>query len=255
MSKPLKQPDMKKITFILLTIALAICFTNCIQKPSQDTTLSNPDSVKKIVIALNDECYHAYDNPKKFQSFCEDSMLVVSDDNFMTSSFAMSHDLNRISVYPHDYTFKLFGNTAVISYLITGYEILKGDTIFHRSRNLRTFAFNNGKWKVASNASGSQTVNYYKPVAEKNQKYYASYVGVYKVDTNFFDTIFVKGGKLYDRVTGDSNAYWNFPVNDNEYMTRFNLDRIVFGKDSKGVVAYYTDKLIDGRELKCLKVK
>jgi|SRR5450755_823202 hypothetical protein len=246
---------MKKIIGLAISVCTIFCFSRCNQKTAQEAALSNPDSVKKIIIALNDASYRAYDNPKKFQSFCEDSMLVVGDNMFMTSSYAMSHDLNHISVFPHDYTFKLFGNTAVISYLVTGYEILKGDTIFHSSRNLRTFALNNGKWKVVSNASGSLSVNYYKPVTEKNQKYYASYVGVYKVDTNFFDTIFVKDGKLYDRVTGDSNSYWNFPVNDNEYMTRFNLDRIVFGKDAKGVVAYYTDKLIDGRELKCLKVK
>jgi len=246
---------MKKIIILAISVCTIFCFSRCNQKIDQDTALNNPDSIKKIIIALNDECYRAYDDPKKFRSFCEDSMLVVGNDNFMTSSYAMSNDLNRISVYPHDYTFKLFGNTAVISYLITGYEILKGDTIFHRSRNLRTFAFNNGNWKIASNASISQLINYYKPVPEKNQKYYPSYVGVYQVDTNIFDTIFVKDGKLYDRQTGDSNAYWNFPVNDNEYMAPYNLDRIVFGRDSKGVVAYYTDKLINGQELKCLKIK
>jgi hypothetical protein len=249
---------MKKIIALAVSVYTIICLSGCMQKPAQEAVLSNPDSVKKLVIALNDECYHSYNNPKKFQSFCEDSMLVVRDDHFMISSSAMSYDLARIYVFPHDYTFRLFGNTAVISYLITGYEILKGDTIFRSSRNLRTFAFDNGKWKIASNtsnASGSNNVNYFKPVSEKNQKNYASYVGVYKVDTNIFDTIFVKDGKLYDRQTGDSNAYWNFPVNDNEYMNHYNLDRIVFGKDSKGVIAYYTDKLFDGQEFKCPKIK
>jgi hypothetical protein len=246
---------MKHSIGLTVSMCIIICFSGCNQKQSLDSLSSNPDSVKKIIIALNDSNYHAYDNPKKFQSFCEDSMLVIGGQDFYTSSNTWSHDLPRISVYPHDYTFKLFGNTAVISYLLTSYYILKGDTSFHSVRNLRTFVFDNGNWKIASNATDAQLVNRYKPVVEKNQKYYPSYVGVYQIDKNIFDTVFVKDGKLYDRETGGGDANWNFPVNDNEYMIPDNLDRIVFGRDSKGVVAYYTDKLIDGRELKFLKVK
>src|SRR5450631_250188 len=122
---------MKRITIFLLSFVMVVSFTKCNHQPAQDPNQSNPDTVKNIVITLNYENYRAYGNPEKFQSFCEDSMLVVGDDMFMTSSNAMAHDLYRVSVFPHDYTFRLFGNTAVISYLWTGYDVNNGDTIFH----------------------------------------------------------------------------------------------------------------------------
>lgn len=250
-----KLPNMK-ITILLLSFAcILICFTNCSQSPSYESVSNNPDSVKKIIVALNDECYRTLGNPEKYQSFCEDSMLIVGDDMFMISSSALSHDLLHIYVLPHDYTFRLFGNTAVISYLWTGFDLLNGDTIFHSLRNLRTFAFNNGKWKVVSNAVGSQFKNYFKPIKDKRVKDYGSYAGVYQQSGRNFDTIFVKDSKLYDRQTGDNNAYWNFAVSDSEYMNPLNLDRVIFRKDSKGEVAYYIDRLFDGQEYKCPKIK
>lgn len=204
---------------------------------------------------MNDESYRAYGNPEKVKTFLEDSMLVVGDDMFMTSSNALAHDLFTVYVFPHDYTFKLFGNTAVLSYLVTGYEIYNGDTIFYNVRDLKTFALDSGKWKVASLSHGFQIKNYFKPVAEKNQKHYASYAGVYKIKPGNFDTVFVKDGKLYDKITGDSVASWDFPVNDDEYMTKDYLDRFVFGKDSTGAISYYTTILRDGQRWKCPKIK
>lgn len=246
---------MKKIIALALSVCVIICFIKCKNPPPIDSNSGNPETVKKTIIALNDECYRTLGNPEKYQSFCEDSMLVVGDDMFMTSSNALSHDLLHTYVLPHDYTFRLFGSTAVISYLWTGYDLLNGDTIFHSLRNLRTFAFSNGKWKVVSNAVGSQFKNYFKPIKDKHVKDYGSYAGVYKQSGGNFDTIFVKDGKLYDRQTGDSNAYWNFAVNDNEYMNPLNLDRVIFGRDSKGEVAYYIDRMFDGQEYNCPKIK
>jgi hypothetical protein len=240
------------IKIIVLPLLAVLSLSAYSQKMSPESVLNNPDSVKKIIIMLNDECYHSYDNPKKFQSFCEDSMLVLRDDVFMTSSNAMSQDLIRISVFPHDYTFKLSGNTAIISYLWAGYEIFNGDTIFYSGRNLRTFALNNGKWKIAVNASGSHSVNYFKPVAEINQKNYSSYAGIYKENATF-DTVFVKDGKLYDKSGGDPT--WDFPVNNSEYMTIENLERITFGKDSAGTISYFTVIEPDGQKFRCPKIK
>ncbi len=244
---------MKKITALALSVCIILCFSRYSQTPKQDPNQSNPDSVKKIIIALNDECYRTLGNPEKYQSFCEDSMLVVGDDMFMTSSNALSHDLLHIYALPQDYTFKLFGNTAVISYLWVGYDLNNGDTIFHNLRNLRTFVYNNEKWKVASNSFGKVSVNYFKPVAEINQKNYPSYTGIYKIKPGIYDTVFVKDGKLYDKSGGD--ATWDFPVNNSEYMTSENLDRITFGKDSGGAIAYVTVIEPDGQSFRCPKIK
>jgi hypothetical protein len=244
---------MKNIIAVALSVCIIICFSRCNQTPGQDPNQINPDSVKKIIIALNDSSYRAYGNPEKFQSFCEDSMFGVGGNAFFNSSNAFSHDLLRVSVLPHDYSFKLFGKTAMLSYLWTGYEILNGDTVFKNLRNLKTFVLNNGHWKIAGNAAASQSINYFKPVIDKHEKEYASYVGIYQVKPGDMDTVFVKDGKLFDKDGGD--AEWVFPVSDNEYMIDGDLSRISFWKDTKGVASYYTVTYPDGQQWKCPKIK
>ena len=99
---------MKRPSIFLLSYVIIICFTKCNYKSSQDPNKNNPDSVKKIIIALNDEIYSAYSNPEKFRSYCEDSMLVVGKDHFFKSSIAFSNDLpSHFLVPPHDYTFSI----------------------------------------------------------------------------------------------------------------------------------------------------
>ena len=63
---------------------------------------------------------------------------------------------------------------------------------------------------MASNSFVSISVNYFKPVAETNQKNFSSYAGVYKIN-NTLDTFFVKDGKLHDKSGSDT---WDFPVNN-----------------------------------------
>jgi hypothetical protein len=244
---------MKKIIALAFSVCITIFFSRCNQRLNQDPNQSNPDSVKKIIIALNDSSYRAYENPEKFQSFCEDSLFSVGGNAFFSSSNALSHDLLRVFVLPHHYSFKLFGNTAILSYLWTGYEVLNGDTIFSSLRNLRTFVLNNGNWKIAGNAAATQSVIYFKPVIDKHENDYAFYVGIYQVKAGDLDTVFVKDGKLFDKDGGD--AEWVFPVGDNEYMTTGDLSRISFGKDTKGVVSYYTVTYPDGQQWECPKIK
>ena len=244
---------MKKIIALALSVCIIICFSRYSQTPKQDPNQNNPDSVKKIIIALNDECYHAYGNPEKFKSFCEDSMFAMGGDDFYTSSNAMSQDLPKISVFPHDYSFQLFGNTAMLSYLLTRYDIINGDTILKSLRNLRTFVLDNGNWKIAGNTTAVKTVSYFKPIIDKHVKDYPSYVGVYQFKAGELDTVFIKDGKLYDK--GGGGDTYDFAVGDNEYMYDGDFTRLSFGRNAKGVVTYYTITDYDGQHWKCPKIK
>jgi hypothetical protein len=250
---------MKHSATFLFSMVLALCFSRCRQTPAQELPSSNPDSVKKAIIALNGEIFQSMGNPEKYQTFCEDSMLYENDGELMTSSNSVSHSLYHRYILPHDYTFRLFGNTALLSYLSTSFELVGKDTIFHNYRSLRTFAFDNGRWKVAGTSAGNVPVSYFKPIIDKHQKDYASYVGCYQYKPGEIDTIFIKDGKLYDKSGGDAN--WNFPVNENEYMIRneltgiSDLARLSFGKDSTGAVAYYTMTNLDGQKWMCPKIK
>ncbi len=245
---------MKKAIALTLSLCVTIFFTNCSQRAIKDPNQSNPDSVKKIILAISHEMFQARNNPEKLKKYYEDSLLVVGDDFFMTSSEDFLRDLyTHISVPPHDFTIKLFGNTAIVSSLETVYDLINGDTIFHSLRNLRIFAFNGEKWKVASYAFGKQTVNYYRPVIGNHEKAYAAYVGIYQSNVHEADTVFVKDGNLFDK--SGSDAQLNFPVSDNEYMINGDLGKLSFGRDAKGVVSYYTITNPDGQHWKCPKIK
>jgi hypothetical protein len=245
---------MKKITALVLSFGFIICFSRCSHTPKQDPNQSNPDSLKKVIIALNEEIFRSMNNLEKFQSYYEDSIVAaMSSGEIQTSSKALSHGLLRNYILPHDYTFRLFGNTAVLSYLYTNFELVGNDTTFHSLRGLKAFAYNNGKWKVVGGAGVEIPVNYFKPIVDKHEKDYASYVGVYQYEPGNPDTVFIKDGKLYDR--SGPNINWNFPVNENEYMIKGDLSRLSFGKDSNGVIAYYTITNPDGQQRKCPKIK
>jgi|GEM_PF-1916656 len=248
---------MKRIAFLVLCLSMAVCFTKCSRPTSQDSGSINPDSVKKIIITLNGEMMEAIKekNPNKYQALCVDSLLTVGDNMFMSSAYALSHDLSAgIAVPAHDYTFRLIGNTAILSYLSVSYEMVNGDSVFDSKRTLKTFVLDSGKWKMAAVAFGTRDVNYFTPVAEKHQKEYPQYAGIYQYDAQYADTVFVKDGKLYDAATGGKPDL-NFPVSDSEYMTKGNLFKVVFGKDAKGRIAYYTEIRSDGQRWKLPKVK
>jgi len=246
---------MKKIIALALSTCIIICFSRCNQKTSQELPSRNPDSVKKIIIALNEEIFRSLDNPEKFRAFYEDSILsAFTNGQIMTSSIALSHELWHNYILPHDYSFRLFGNTAILSYLFTHYVIHNKDTIFHNIRSTKTFVFNNGQWRVACSAGTEIYDNHFKPIIDKHEKEYASYVGNYQYGDGHIDTVFVKNGKLYDK-SGDPDGAWNFAVSDGEYMIKEELDRLSFGKDSKGVVTYYTITNPDGQYWVCPKIK
>src|SRR5450755_711477 len=133
---------MKRIAFLVLCLSIALPISKCSRLTSQDPVSSNPDSVKKIIITLNGEMMEAIKekNPNKYQALCVDSLLTVGDNMFMSSAYALSHDLSAgIAVPAHDYTFRLIGNTAILSYLSVSYEIIHSDTIFDSKRTLKTF--------------------------------------------------------------------------------------------------------------------
>lgn len=216
----------------------------------------NQDSVKAVIINMQNKKLSAFGDPAKYKSFFEDSMMSMYDRDFMSSANSYMHDLaDGITVPPHDYKFRLFGQTAILTFLEIFYEVINGDSVFHNVRIMKTYAFNNGQWKQASICTSLQQENYFKPVAEKHRNEYNDYAGVYKWKDGAADTVFVKDGKLYDRFPNDEPTL-NYPVNDSEYMVKHDLSRVVYNnRDKNGKVAYYTFIRSDGQRIQVPKVK
>lgn len=250
-----------KILFNILLVGILSAFlSRCKNLTVQQSPMENADSVKKIIIDIIAQMAACrgdkVNGPAKFETFCEDSIIVVDYDNtYMTSAKQISQDLaSGTRTAPRDFNFHLYGNTAIICYIESFTEHYYNDTIYHEVRALRTFVNNNGKWKLASGTNTLVPINYYKPVVDRNAGSYHEYAGVYQFVPSYADTFFVKDKKLYYAGTGDKPQLL-FPVNEYEYMIKTDLLRVVFGRDANGKVAYYYMVRPDGQRIKVPKVK
>ena len=247
---------MKNIINLILITSVTICLISCNNQPVKQTPSMNQDSIKAVIIDLQNKMLFATADPAKYESYSEDSMMSMYDRAFSSSAHSLSHDLsNGNTVSPHDYKFRLFSNTALLTFLQTFYEVINGDSVFQNVRVMKTFVFNNGQWKQASMCTSLQQENYFKPVAENHQNEYNDYAGVYQWKDGFADTVFVKDGKLYERFTNEEPTL-NFPVSDSEYMEKHDLSRVVYNnRDKNGKVAFYTFIRSDGQRFRVPKMK
>ena len=250
---------MKNIIVFITIFVIVFCFSNCNNNPANQSVFSNTDSIKNIILDIQNKMLSAaadgVHGAEKYASFCEDSLISLYDGNYMTSAYAVSHDLsNGIIKPPHEIAFRLYGSSAILSFLEKFYEIINGDSIFHEVRIVKTFVQDNGTWKMATMCTALQPVNYFKPVQEKNPQLYNEYAGVYQLKPSVADTVFVKDGKLHEAFTGE-NPSIDFPVNDSEYMVKDDLSRIIFGRDTKGKISSYTYVRYDGQRFKALKLR
>ncbi len=250
---------MKKIIAFITIVTVAICFSNCNSNPAHQVVSANTDSVKNIILDIQNKMLSAaadsVHGAEKYASFCEDSLIFSYDGIYMTSAYAVSNDLiHGMSTPPHDVAFRLYGNTAILSFREKSYEIANGDSVFHDVRIVKTFVQDHGTWKMAAICTALQPVNYFKAVAEKHPQLYNEYAGVYQLNSSTADTVFIKDGKLYEAFTGE-NPSIDFPVNDSEYMVKDDLGRIIFGRDLKGKISYFTLVRYDGQRLKAPKVR
>lgn len=246
----------------LIAAVLSIMLVSCQSNPLKTTEAYNADSVKTIIMNIQQQMFTASAIPdeetraKTFESFCEDSLIASSsENNFYTHSSMISHDLyTKYLVPPHDFTFRLFGGTAILSFLETALVIFNADTNFHNVRVTKTFSFDHGTWKMSSLSSTLQPINYFRPIPEKHKNYYPDYAGVYQWSPSILDTIFLKDGKLYHEPNADPESLI-YPVDDSTYMSKNELVRYVFGRDKNGKVTHYTFVRYDGQTIRIPKIR
>lgn len=67
---------------------------------------------------------------QEYASFCDDSLMGSDLGIFFASATDIAHDLSNGSIVsPHDFIFRLLGNTAFLSYIEKNYELVGWDTI------------------------------------------------------------------------------------------------------------------------------
>jgi hypothetical protein len=250
---------MRVIGHLMYAAIILACFAKCNNRTANQDVQNNPDSIKKIILGINDQMINAagdsINGAKIYMSFCTDSIIASYDGDFSRSPFQVSHDLgNGVTEGPHNFTFLLFDKTAILSFLETAYELINTDTLYHHLRVTKVFVLDQGKWKMATVFDALQPVNYFQPIKDKNSNLYKSFAGVYQLTRNDADTLFVKDGKLFSIGQG-GDPQLNFPVDDSEYMEKDDFGRVVFNKDSKGKVNSYTYLKYDGQKIHARKIK
>jgi hypothetical protein len=246
----------------LVPPVLFIMIASCHSGLPETSVVNNPDRTKTIIMNIQQQMLAASTIPdagkraKTYELFCEDSLIACSYENdFFTNSSSRANDLyTKYLVPPHDYTFRLFGSTAILSFLETALEIIHADTIYHNVRITKTFAFDHGTWKMASISSTLQPHNYFTAVPEKHRNAYPEFAGFYSWSPSETDTAFVKDGELYGGSTANSRSHL-FPVDDSTYMDGYDLGRVIFGRDMNGKVTYYTYVRYDGQRVRIPKIK
>jgi len=251
---------MKHLHLVVACLLALAGFQHCNSNPGTENSVKSADNIKKIILDINKRMISTIgdkeNGAKKYMSFCADTIIASSyDGGFSTSPSEVAHDQSDgVAEQPHDFTFMLRDNAAMLSFLYTSYEVFGADTIFHHLRVTKTFVNGNGRWKMASVSSSLQPVNYFKSLAESGNASIGAYSGVYQWRTGLADTITVRAGKLYSRTTSET-AELNFPVNDSEYMTKNDFGRIAFETDLKGNVTGYIYTTYDGQKIHAKKIK
>jgi hypothetical protein len=251
---------MKCFHTVIWGIFISIGMPGCNTSPGDKIVPGNTDSIKKIIINLNNQMISSMgdkvNGAQKYMSFCTDKIIANSfDGGFSTSPIEVARDQsNGVAESPHNFTFILHNKTAFLSFLYTSYEAFDSDTLYHHLRVTKTFIYETGRWKMASVSSSLQPLNYFKAVAEINSARLKTYEGVYRWRPALADTISIRGGKLYSSSTGETSEQ-NFPINDSEYMTKDDFGRVAFQTDSKGKVKGYTYTTFDGQKIHAKKMQ
>lgn len=243
--------------FTVFTIVLAALASDCANPPTTQKKESD-EQIKQEVMAANEQLLSGLGDAdpakKRYRSYCEDSLLLTYDGQFQQSSAAVASDLmNGVLEQPHDFTFRIYENTVILSYLSKAFELVNGDTVIHNTRTLKTFVRDGGQWKMAASALSLQQDNFFRP-APKQPSDFSGIPGVYGWTKEKSDSFYVQNGKLYD-VFNSQPPEENFAVNDSAFMIKNDLARIYFTRDGNHKVTGYIYERYDGQRIHIPKVR
>jgi hypothetical protein len=243
---------------VYICIAFTYLLFSCNTNSDKNLASLNTDSVKNIILNINDKMTEAVNDKvhgsATYRSFCADTIMAGYDNEFSTSPTDVSGYLFGLREKPHDFTFMLFDKTALLSYLERFFEPFDKDTLMQYLRVTKTFVLISGKWKMVTESSALQPVNYFSPVINKNQIIPASYAGHYKWSDGLTDTLFIREEKLYS-TNADDPPQINYMVSDSTYMMKNDFGRKIFNRDKNGEVISYTYLKFDGQKVRAMKIK
>jgi ketosteroid isomerase-like protein len=157
-------------------------------------------------------------------------------------------------VNPRDYVVHVYGDTAVLNYLVTIHEQFTDADIISEQRATETYIKQKGSWLLIARQWGNLPVNFHKPVAVDTSAY-KDYVGKYEWrPLDQAETVSVKGGKLWTDFGEDMDEEY-FPLGSETFFVKNDLGNVTFVRDAQGRVTGYTYHRWDGQEIHAKKIR
>lgn len=236
----------------ILSAAISIAFL-CFSCNDQEINIENTKAEIEHILQIQETAYNERNDPdriKKMAATCEDSLIFIGGDDggLATSANAYTHDLaDGYTIKPHDRTFRIYGNTVIVTSLHQAYKLFGKDTLYLNVRSSKIFIKNGATWKMAYTTYAPLPVIYTKP-ANIDAAKYAEYTGLYKSDPAVTDTIIADDKKLYVSSTGSPRSEL-IPVNDSIFIGEGYFGKTGFYKDPTGKVQGYYFEWNDGQRL------
>jgi ketosteroid isomerase-like protein len=158
---------------------------------------------------------------------------------------------------PRQYAVRVYGDTAVVNFLVTDLEQYGDKRIVNEQRRTETWHKQAGKWLLIAAQWDNTPVNFRKPAAVDGALF-KDYVGRYEWRRgDVTDTVSAKDGRLWSRYGDDSNALDEYlPAGDETFFVREgDLGTVTFLRDPDRQVIGYRYRRVDGQEIFVKKLK
>jgi ketosteroid isomerase-like protein len=155
------------------------------------------------------------------------------------------------------YVIRVYGNTAVLNFLVTDVEQYGDKTILNEQRRTETWHKQAGRWLLIAAQWDNIPVNFRKP-ATVDSSHFKDYVGRYEWrQGDVIDTVTEKDGRLWSRFGEDSKELDEYlPAGDETFFVREgDLGTVAFVRDADRQVIGYTSHRVDGQDIFVRKLR
>lgn len=133
----------------------------------------------------------------------------------------------------HDFTVRLFGETAVAHYRATEFTEIGSQRLEVAEWRTETFLRRGGTWLLIGGAD--VVIPRDPPVAKVDPRIYDAYVGRYEYAPGLVDTVTREGDRLFIQSTGQGREEL-LPENEATFFGKGQDWRVVFQRDARGAV-------------------
>lgn len=158
---------------------------------------------------------------------------------------------------PRQYVVHVYGDTAVLNFLVTDLEQYGDKTIVNEQRRTETWHKQAGRWLLIAVQWDNTPVNFRKPAAV-DHSLFKDYVGRYEWRPgDVIDTVTEKDGRLWSRFGDESTDIDEyFPAGEETFFIREgDLGTVTFLRNTAREVIGYTSHRTDGQDIVVRKIE